>query len=273
MKVIFGTGLLAQSIQSNSPINKSKLVHRQIYTDWYHNRDISGIKSYFHSIKSENIEVYLCLGATNSKISKEELIFANYELPLFLVDSVEKFSTKIITFGTIQELLNTDLNNYTQSKFRFSNEIAAENWLDGKLLHVRLHTVYGGKVLKPETFIGQIVGHISNLTKFKMSSGDQIREYHHIKDTVQILDKILEMNLQGPIEISHGKPFKLSLIANYIFGKLHLKNLLLINANEQILGENYNKVFVPNQITKNYNFIDPLKGVFSYVKQQLGYRL
>lgn len=272
MKVIFGTGLLAQSIQLNSPIDKSKLIQRRIYTNWYHDRDISGIESYFNSIKSENIEVYLCFGATNSKISKEELIFANYELPLFIIDSVKKFSNKIVTFGTIQELLNTNLNNYTQSKYKFFNEIEARNWLDRKLLHVRLHTIYGGKELKPATFVGQIIEHISNLSIFKMSSGEQIREYHHINDTVQILDRILEMNLQGPIEISHGKPFKLSLMASHIFEKLNLSNLLLINENERIVGENYNKVFETNQITKNYNFIDPLKGIFSYVKQQLGYK-
>ena len=273
MRIIIGTGVLAQAIHSNSDLYQSKLIKRETYTSWYKSRDTTVIENYFNSLESEKIEVYLCFGATNSKISKEEMLLANYELPLFILNSVQKFANKIITFGTIQELLNTDLNNYTKSKHEFSKKIQTENWLDGKLLHVRLHTVYGSRSLKQETFIGQIVEHISNSSKFKMSSGQQIREYHHINDIAQILEKILEMKLEGPVDISSGQPLKLGTLANYIFEQLNLRNLLLINENDRVLGENYDKVFEPNHVIKTYKFIEPLNGVFEYVKQQLGHKL
>ena len=88
-----------------------------------------------------------------------------------------------------------------------------------RILHCRLHTLYGGEP-KDHMFLGQIVNAIRSNSVFSMSSGEQLREYHHVDDIAESLATIVnsDWSLWSPIlEINSGQPLKLLDLAMAIF--------------------------------------------------------
>ena len=84
-------------------------------------------------------------------------------------------------------------------------------------------------------FLGQIHNAIKSQIKFSMTSGLQLREYHHVDDDVSAAVELINRNFLGIHSISHGNPIRLRDVAEEIFRHFNSLDLLevgKITANE-----------------------------------------
>ena len=186
-------------------------------------------------------DVYNCAGITDPSIDQNEINLVNYELPVFLSKQSNRLDFRLVSFGTVMELLPkySVSNRYLESKLRFYNRLISDiDWLS-RNIHIQLHTLYGGPHIHGHMFLGQIFHAISSKKIFHMSGGEQIREYHHIDDDAQAI-KQLTSNTGGKlIDISHGQPERLKDIAIFLFN--HFNSRELLNISTRIADENDNR--------------------------------
>ena len=139
-----------------------------------------------------------------------------------------------------------EANPYLRTKRDLGRMMAAFD--DPRALHVRLHTVYGGTP-KSHMFLGQIVDAIRESREFKMSHGQQLREFHHVEDVAAALIAILNHEsgsqalLNTTMTLSSGEPVRLAELAQAIFEATGRKELLKVGAIHTPAGENTERVF------------------------------
>ena len=66
-------------------------------------------------------------------------------------------------------------------------------------------------------FLGGIYHALKNNLPFPMTSGEQLREYHHILDEVNAIDFLVQEENDEVINLSHGDPVRLCDLAMNIF--------------------------------------------------------
>lgn len=225
--LILGTnGNIAREIALNFPA--ACVVPRSEYLTWLEEGAYC-VNSFLRNLKTTPKVIFNCAGVTNPAANESLLLKLNYELPKLLISSVTDGIPKIVTFGTVMENLQeyAHSNNYLKSKLLFHDWLKDQNQND-KFLHLQLHTLYGGRNIHEHMFLGQIYNALKKKEKFSMSSGIQIREYHHIQDDVSAALEIVEQGLSGVLPISHGNPEKLRDLATHIFTYFDCHNLLEI---------------------------------------------
>ena len=186
-------------------------------------------------------DVYNCAGVIDPSIDQNKINLVNYDLPIFLSEQSNKLNFRLVSFGTVMELLPkySASNRYLESKLRFYNRLISDgNWLD-KNIHIQLHTLYGGSHIHRHMFLGQIFHAISSKETFHMSGGEQIREYHHIDDDAKAIKQLTSNTGGRLINISHGQPERLKDIAISLFN--HFDSRELLNISTRIANRNDNK--------------------------------
>lgn len=196
-------------------------------------------------------DVLFASGLTDPNEGPLRLHRANVEFVRNVVNAAQGLDARFLTFGTIQEhfpqLCAT--NPYLESKLELGRWMAAQARTQsgtGRYLHLRLHTLYGGEP-KPHMFIGQIVRSLRDRAVFRMSAGDQLREYHHAHDVAQGVRNLLrrEWNeLPGPmLDMNSGQPLRLADLARAIYKAFDASELLEIGALARPKQENTQEVF------------------------------
>jgi nucleoside-diphosphate-sugar epimerase len=255
---------LGQVLNNNQ---NSVIINRDVYQDWYKNDAEKKISLFFKQWSCENSIIYVVAGVLNPKLPKKEHVKINFLLAKNIIKGVSKVGIKVVTFGTIMEELMADENPYVHSKYLLGEFVKDLSNINHNILHVRMHTLYGGNNLPvPHMFLGQIYEAIKNNSVFKMSSGEQIREYHHIDDESVAINSIVGSGAYGVVDLSHGRPEKLKAIAEHIFNQLELHDLLSIENKAGSIHENYNVVFARTEEVSNLEFRDTLKGIYSYIR-------
>ncbi len=189
-------------------------------------------------------------GLTDPGRSPEELSEANLRFPQSVVQwsaSQGRGADRFLTLGTILERF-PDLgrtNAYIASKLALAEWVIRQD--PARFVHVRLHTVYGGPP-KPHMFLGQMVAALKKNEKFRMSSGNQLREYHRVEDVAEFLDALLcRREFGGPIvELSSGDPVRLADLARAIFRAFGREDLLEIGSLPLPSAENIDQRFAPS---------------------------
>jgi nucleoside-diphosphate-sugar epimerase len=215
-------------------------------------------------------------GLTDSKLSFERIRYSNTLFPQQLMEATASFSgARYLTIGTVMENFPDacEPNAYLRSKLELGRWLVARSsepqWA-GRCRHVRLHTVYGGTQLKPHMFLGQVVAALRANQEFRMSSGEQLREYHHVDDVVLSLTAILEAQWDrhaSPIlEISSGHAVKLGELARAIFHAFGKDELLRIGAIPRAQSENLDQIFPPAQPWLLPHTREPITGVIEWVR-------
>jgi nucleoside-diphosphate-sugar epimerase len=118
-------------------------------------------------------------------------------------------------------------------------------------------------------FLGQIASAIFNNKTFEMTSGEQLREYHHIEDDAQAIGWLLNSNTSGIVQISHGHPIKLATMATEIFKHFNCVNLLEIGAKNDTDNENMMTSFHKKTYLDGIHFRNTIDGVISYLSRLL----
>jgi len=242
--VILGkNGNLSSSLINLFP--NAMVISRQQYMKWLHSPE--EITKFFSSltVSETKPDVYNCAGVTDPSIDPNEINLVNYALPVFLSEQSKILNFRLITFGTVMELLPkySASNPYLESKLRFYKRYITEDYWQKNNIHIQMHTLYGGPRMHSHMFVGQIWQAITFRKAFHMSGGEQIREYHHIDDDAKAIAQLTKNTGGGLIDISHGKPEKLKNIAISLFDHFNSRELLNIAARAADENDNTKVVF------------------------------
>lgn len=235
-------GNLATSLLKQYP--NARTVSKKDFLEWMKNP--SRLSELFSeiAISPKDVDLFNCAGITNAKADAKEINEANFQLPLFLSEQSSILDYRLITFGTVMEQLPKYAmsNSYLESKLRFYNQFQLNESWSSSNLHIQMHTLYGGKHIQPHMFLGQIYKSLIHQESFKMSGGEQIREYHHVDDVAEAIKVIGETQQSGVKDISVGSPEKLKDIAKAIFS--HFNAIQLLNLASDRMNEHDNRDFV-----------------------------
>ncbi len=115
-------------------------------------------------------------------------------------------------------------------------------------------------------FLGQLYNAIKHKEEFNMSSGYQIREYHHLDDVAESVDVILSKNTHGIIELTSGNGIKLRDLATGIFEELNVTHLLNIGSVDIQHKDKFSNDYIKNKDLELVDFRNPIKGVCDYLR-------
>ena len=233
------------------------LIDRQLTKTWISESSVSDIRSYLQAIrkKTQKLNLFVCTGMTDPK-KEAEVNLVNNLFPKKIVEASENLDIRIITFGTVQEDWNLN-NHYIDSKRQFSMWLEQSN--TDYVCNFKLHTLYGGIRTDNNLFLSQIIRCLESGIKFKMSSGLQIREYHHQAQVTEYIDFLLNSEtLDHPHHISHGQPISLRNLAEYIFDRFCVKELLDIDHSINVQEDNFNRVYdrtIPGRFDPDFSLV------------------
>jgi len=169
-----------------------------------------------------------------------ELERINVEAPLRLLqclsDSASKTERRLITFGSVLENRPdiAAVNPYLRSKARLLEAWKLRSQHSPvKWIHIQLHTLYGGtNPPHPFMFTGQMLAALRSKANFRMSSGMQLREYHHLADITRSIVSLLDAQRETaiPLALSSGDPVRLRDLACAVFNHFDASDLLTIGA-------------------------------------------
>jgi nucleoside-diphosphate-sugar epimerase len=164
-------------------------------------------------------------------------------------------------------------NPYLASKLELSRWIASQPLGEGRTLHVRVHTLYGGQP-KPHMFLGQMIRALRDGKAFEMTSGEQLREYQHVADLAFAFEALLGLDWReahlGPLlEINSGKPVRLADLARAVFDACGHPELLKIGSLARPQGENLNRAFPPSPAWLLPAARDAIQGVVEAVRREV----
>lgn len=239
----------------------------QLTKSWIKESSVSSIRRFLEKIRkrTEKLNLFVCTGMTNPTKEFETNLINNL-FPRKIVEACEDLDIKIITFGTVQE--DWALNNYyIDSKRQFS--IWLEQLKPNYVHNFKLHTLYGGERTDNNLFLSQIIRSLKSSAKFTMTNGLQIREYHHQTQVTEYIDYFLKFNsINHPKHISHGQPTTLRNLANYIFDRFCLTELLDFNHSINTQEDNFNKVY-DRTIPEHFNPDFSLMGIGDWIERRL----
>ena len=264
--LIGSKGRLGQAIFKTFSDDEVVCLDRSVYNDWSYSGATDKILKYFGSVNKTNSTVLVASGLLDANVSNENLISLNYRLPKNIIDGATKLGLRVITFGTVMEGLLTSKNSYVQSKMLLNEYVQSLTAINSHALHIQLHTLYGLGEPSPFMFLGQILSALKNNKAFKMTSGCQLREYHHFLDDAEAIRKIVDLQTTGVVNLSHGKPVSLKEIAQQVFSAFGNSHLLKMGALPEPSEENYDKIFLKSDIVSNISFRDSLPAIVNYMK-------
>lgn len=265
--LIGGNGRLGRAIARRHADAGIILLERSTYEDWSQSNAASRIARYFDK-HTGDATIFVASGLLDPRLPQDELLRVNYLLPKNVIDGATPLGIKVVTFGTVMESLLTSGNTYVQSKKKLG-EYAAKSVSDGSpVLHLQIHTLYGLGQPSPFMFLGQMLTAIQNNEPFRMTSGRQLREYHHLADEALAIRLIAERSeLTGVRALSHGRPMSLREIAEKVFAALGKDHLLQIGTLPEPTEENYGKIFEPMAMLRAVEFRNEIQGVVEYMSR------
>lgn len=228
----------------------------------------------------ETYDVVFAAGITDPAAPAEQLWRSNVAFPIAVIEAtVHRKSVRYLTLGTAFEHFPeyAQANPYVESKRRLWGCLQAAGTLtrDQRALHVRLHTVYGGRP-KSHMFLGQMITALCDNTPFRMSSGHQLREYHHVHDVAGGLLAILDSEWSfgaEPLVLSAGDPVRLADLARAVFFTCGRTNLLMVGAIAAAPSENERVRFPRSDAALLPFYRDPMLGVPEYVRNECKRRM
>ncbi|WP_426851950.1 hypothetical protein [Candidatus Planktophila dulcis] len=206
---------------------------------------------------NNRINIFYCVGNTNPNASLEELDTLNFELPKTIARASVDLPFRLITFGSVHEDSKI-INPYMDSKRKFRDFLVSQD-LNFSWNHFQLHTLYSEKLPKPYMFLGQILQALTTGSKFKMSSGTQLRQFHHTLEVVDAIVSLLpEISVNSVLQVSSNNSIRLVDLASTIFSHMgELKNLEIgtLSDNE---NEIYSGGYPVSESLRGLCFRDPL---------------
>jgi len=214
MNIILGsTGQLGTCIRANLGDDNSLNPNRRTIQAWFDlsSDELTGeIASVLNLDNANKHTLYYAVGETNPSADPNVLNRVNFELPRKILEACVGLPIQIVTFGSVHELTGIS-NPYMDSKKKlfsfFEKNSDTFQWI-----HFQLHTLYSEGEPHPHMLLGQILSSIRSKQQLRMTSGLQVRQYHHVEDVIKIAMQELEFpsshslkQVNGPETLSIGK--------------------------------------------------------------------
>jgi len=273
MKIIVGaTGLLGSSLYRNQKNHLSFTLPRRIAMQWI-SSSVNGIRNDLLGIITHNTDVktelFYALGNTNPGVDRQILDELNYQLPKKIIMAASDLPIRMISFGSVHEL--SDISNpYMDSKRKFANFLA-ERSSDFSYRHFLLHTLYSDDLPHSHMLLGQMLNSIRLKQELKMTSGLQLRQYHHVEDVVRfVLEKLTDYEINSQECVNGPETIQIRELATRIFREFASLELLKLGEVKDSLSEIFDiSCQTSNQV--GYNFFRPtFEGISSAFQTWLG---
>ncbi|QNK75208.1 NAD-dependent epimerase/dehydratase family protein [Variovorax sp. PAMC28562] len=244
---------------------------RQVYSDWWRADASATIREYLRKQSPRIAVIHIAAGIIDPSASGEAHGRINLEMPLRILDAASSLGIRVITFGTVLETLgNIEVGTgYVASKAALGREVTARSQHGVDALHIRLHTLYGGDAPTPFMFLGQMLSALRAAQPFEMSSGTQLREYHHVDDEGPAIRTLAAAPVKGCLLLSHGDPLTLAELAQHCFQRFGHSSLLRIGAVPAPLRDNFATRFARTPQLERHSFRDARAAVPEYLKTHI----
>jgi nucleoside-diphosphate-sugar epimerase len=269
MNYLLGShGRLGSAIISAFPNGHITSLDRGVYANWSANGAAHHISRYFENSSDSDSIVFVAAGLINPSAPADDHHRVNFLLPRNIVEGATRVGLRVVTFGTVMEKIvaNSTPNPYLLSKLKLGQFISEFSKNSDRALHIRIHTLYGGGLPDSFMFLGQLFHALASQTPFSMSSGNQLREYHHIDDEIAAISALVHAKISGAVDLSHGDAVSLRKLATYVFDEFDLGNLLKIGALPNPANDNYGNVFERSATLKDVAFRDTLPSIVEYLR-------
>lgn len=265
------TGIVARAFQKALGQEAIHVVGSDVTNIWTKRVGIKYVDEYISKLPEKPSIIFNASGKTNPLESAETLKEINFNLPVNLLNYAYRNDIKLITLGSVMEADEETCsgNLYLQSKTMFLDYVLQKEFLLSNLFHAQLHTLYGGWMLHPHMFLGQIFNALRAKSVFIMQDGNQLREYHHVDDDIAAILSLIEMDLIGIHKISHGEILKLKSIAETIFSAFNLDSNLVNLSTSQLVNRKYLLGNSKNSKLNQINFRDSMIGIIEYINELL----
>lgn len=267
--VIGANGRLGSSIRRLSEANSLNLLARSTYENWWKEDSKENIYEYFASKQDLEASVLVAAGILDPNLPEDMHIRINYLIPRNIIAATADLGVRVITFGTVSEHFQSEVNTYIRSKKMLCDFILSNPILAKDAIHVHLHTFFGGGEPNHFMFLGQVYRSLVTGQPLKMTSGRQLREYHHVDDDVTAIWKILNSQHVGMIDLNHGMPITLRSLAEYLFRRFNSESLLDLGSLPEPDAENYEDVYRPHPLYANVDFRSTLPAIGDYIEDLL----
>jgi len=262
--IVGGRGRLGQALFEQYLPEQVILLERSVYASWGGEK-VDSISDYFSSRATPGSVIYICSGLLDPKLGAEELNRINFVLPANIIRAVADLDVRVVTFGTAMEGLLVS-NPYVQSKMALARFIESRSASTCSVLHVRIHTLYGGGEPSQFMLLGLMLQALRQDHPFPMTQGRQLREYHHVEDDAVAILQLVRGGVVGPVVLSHGHPIALRSLAKSVFDSMGKPHLLQLGALPEPPEENFSQVFAPVPALVGVAFRDTLTAVNCYMK-------
>lgn len=265
--IIGSNGRLGQAIKNEFSDCPLVSLNRSVYESWAYPDKLEDVANFFEGADADESTVFVASGLLDPSLSYDDLANVNYHLPKNIIEASTRLGIKVMTFGSVMENLSQAPNPYVQSKIALRDFVDEATHKNAQVTHVQVHTLYGLGMPSPHMFLGQILTSLLKNEVFSMTSGNQLREYHHLAEEAMAIRAIHKSKISGTVNLSYGNPVSLKSIAQQVFESFGKTELLQIGALGAPPEENYSKVLTPIECIKNISLCDPLEGIVSYLHQ------
>ena len=235
--IIGGSSRIAGRFVALTPDEPFVAVGRERIAEWSGPDGAERFDDFIQGNQLALSEAHIFAGVTNPRVDADEISAVNVGMPANVLSVAADRGFAVNTYGTVLESLGESTNPYVESKRRVA-ELVAESRSNGvDAQHIRFHTVFGAETPQPHMFLGQMLESLVTRMPFRMSSGTQLREYHHVDDLVRAIAVLSVVRDSAAVTISHGEPVRLCDIATAVFDSFDAQTLLEIGALPDPVGE------------------------------------
>jgi nucleoside-diphosphate-sugar epimerase len=265
--VIGARGRLGRALMSRLPGSENVALDRSVYADWTEPEMGEAVADLLADYQGSGHVIYNAAGLTDPKRPLDEHLRVNLVLAQNVIAGALSRGVRVVTFGTIMEEFvgPRGANPYFESKRRLSDHIVslADK---ARVLHLRIHTLYGGGAPDRFMFLGLLLHAIQSRETFRMSAGTQLREYHHVDDEIAAIARLVSSGISGAVDISHGEPLRLRDLARYVCEQFGCVDRLEIGAIGAPSSENFDRVFERPAVLQDVVFRDACSGIVEDLK-------
>jgi nucleoside-diphosphate-sugar epimerase len=265
--ILGGRGRLGAALGRACPVGTVKCLSRDIYAGWSAPGADQAVADYFAPHAGTGATVYVTSGLLDPRLDAAQLAAVNVDLPNNVIAGAGRHGLRVVTFGTVMERLLAQQNPYVQSKAALGRHVAALAATGADVAHVQVHTLFGGGAPSPFMFLGLIAAALHKRAPFRMTSGKQLREYHHVDDEARAVLQLIDAGRRGVFDLSSGAPVSLRDLATTSFAAFGAADLLEVGALPEPEDENWDTVFSPDPSLAAEAFRPTLPAIHAYLVQ------
>jgi nucleoside-diphosphate-sugar epimerase len=265
--ILGGRGRLGAALARAQPAGVATCLDRDVYAGWSDPGAAQAVADYFAPHAGSGATVYVTSGLLDPRLNAAQLAAVNLDLPHNVIAGAGRHGLRVVTFGTVMERLLAQQNPYIQSKAALGRHVAALAAAGADVAHVQVHTLFGGGAPSPFMFLGLIAAALRDRAPFRMTSGKQLREYHHVDDEARAVLQLIQSGRSGVFDLSSGAPVSLRDLATTSFAAFGAADLLEIGALPEPGDENWDTVFSPDPLLAPDAFRPTLPAIRAYLAQ------